>query len=303
MPARVIIDTDFHMDVDDVGALAVAHALADRGDLNVLAVMLNTPSEWGAPAIDIVNRWAGRRLPIGVLPQTNDAVPDPEYAMALVARFGAAVDLPTEPAVALYRRLLSQAEPASLTLVSIGFFDNLMALLDSEADDIAPQTGRELIRLAVRRTVVMGGVFPQGREFNFVGHVALTHRFLEDWPVSVDFVGFEVAAGLITGSDLSSVLGPNHPVAFAYATYNSGEGGRDSWDPLTVLVASETETYVWSEPCRVSIDADGVDTFEFTAVGPHRIMLPLSDPATTSAKIDDLLASSRSSSLGYGGHL
>ena len=41
-PVQLIIDTDLGFDVDDVGAIAVAHALADQGKVDILGVVCNT---------------------------------------------------------------------------------------------------------------------------------------------------------------------------------------------------------------------------------------------------------------------
>lgn len=287
---HLIIDTDFQMDVDDAGALAVAHALADDGVVSIRAVMLNTPSRWGAPALDIVNRACGRRLPIGTLPHSDESVPEPEYARSVVERFGEEPGAPVEDAVGLYRRLLSEAEPGSLTIVSIGFFDNLIALLDSAPDAHSSLSGADLVRSAVGRTLVMGGVFPEGREFNFVGDVALTRRLLMEWPLPIEFVGFETAAGMITGADLTRDRGSDDPVAHAYAVYNRGESGRDSWDPLTVFVAAHPGRFGWSHSGSVTIEQDGVNRFSADSEGSHRtLILPDADGAGVAAEIDGLL--------------
>ena len=37
-PVRVILDTDLSSDVDDVGAVAVLHALADAGEAEILGM-------------------------------------------------------------------------------------------------------------------------------------------------------------------------------------------------------------------------------------------------------------------------
>ena len=60
-------------------------------------------------------------------------------------------------AVALYRRLLSGQPDGSVTIVSTGFFTNLAALLDSEADEFSPLSGRELIARKVRQVSAMAG--------------------------------------------------------------------------------------------------------------------------------------------------
>ena len=40
---HIIYDTDFGMDVDDVGALALLHVLEDKGELELLGVVSNVP--------------------------------------------------------------------------------------------------------------------------------------------------------------------------------------------------------------------------------------------------------------------
>ncbi|MCK9316355.1 MAG: nucleoside hydrolase, partial [Verrucomicrobia bacterium] len=40
-PAKIIFDTDMAEDVDDVGALALLHALADAGEAEILACMIS----------------------------------------------------------------------------------------------------------------------------------------------------------------------------------------------------------------------------------------------------------------------
>ncbi len=49
-PVHLIIDTDIFSDVDDTGALAIANAAQDGGKVDLLGVMVDTPSKWGAPA-------------------------------------------------------------------------------------------------------------------------------------------------------------------------------------------------------------------------------------------------------------
>eukprot|EP00966_Prymnesium_polylepis_P187422 4345372-Prymnesium_polylepis.1 len=59
---NLLIDTDMSIDVDDVGALCVAHALADRGEAHILAVLQNTGFESGGAAVSIVNKFYVRHM-------------------------------------------------------------------------------------------------------------------------------------------------------------------------------------------------------------------------------------------------
>ena len=67
-PVRVIFDTDVGGDVDDAGALAVLHALADRGEREILAMGVVIGHEAAVPYVHAVNTWYGRpNLPIGTI--------------------------------------------------------------------------------------------------------------------------------------------------------------------------------------------------------------------------------------------
>jgi hypothetical protein len=52
-PKPIIIDTDIFSDVDDIGALAVANTLHNCGIVDLRAVIINTPSEYGSLAASV----------------------------------------------------------------------------------------------------------------------------------------------------------------------------------------------------------------------------------------------------------
>ena len=65
-PPPLIIDTDMSTDVDDVAAVCIANALADRGEATLLAVVHNTGLYEGVGAISVINHYYGRDdVPIG----------------------------------------------------------------------------------------------------------------------------------------------------------------------------------------------------------------------------------------------
>ena len=59
-PRSVIFDTDMDTDCDDVGALAMLHALADAGEVNILATVVSSKFAYSAPCVEAVNRYYGR---------------------------------------------------------------------------------------------------------------------------------------------------------------------------------------------------------------------------------------------------
>lgn len=57
---RLILDTDLGPDYDDVGAMAVMHALADSGYVDILATVSSNKSELTIPCIEIINTYFKR---------------------------------------------------------------------------------------------------------------------------------------------------------------------------------------------------------------------------------------------------
>ena len=59
-PAKVIFDTDMFTDYDDIGAIAVLHALADAGECEILATVSSTRGNSSVAVCEVVNAWYGR---------------------------------------------------------------------------------------------------------------------------------------------------------------------------------------------------------------------------------------------------
>jgi len=133
-PVGVILDTDMANDCDDAGALAVLHALADRGESEILAVVTNRkdPSNASAAAADAINTWYGRPdIPIGT--DKDGAKPpkrwnDPSaYCGALRDEFphDARPDDEMPDALDVYRETLRARPDGSVVICSVGALSNL----------------------------------------------------------------------------------------------------------------------------------------------------------------------------------
>jgi len=71
----IIFDTDIGTDVDDAGALAILHIMADQGEAKILATVSANQNRWCAPALDVINTYYAREdMPIGC----SRTGPDPE---------------------------------------------------------------------------------------------------------------------------------------------------------------------------------------------------------------------------------
>jgi purine nucleosidase len=264
-PVKIIFDTDMAGDVDDVGALALLHALENRGEAEILACMISAPNEFVGPCIDSINTWFGRpEIPIGNLRGFQDGYPkatttkgiDSKYTEAVAKACAHRLQRSSEApdAVQLYRKILSAQPDGSVTIVSVGFLTNLKNLLDSEKDGASELTGEKLVAKKVKQWVCMGGKFPKGQfdngegEYNVTIDTVASVRAMNDWPTPVVFSGFEIGSRIFTG-ERAKELPENSPVRVAYKYYTGGKH-RESWDQTAALYAVRGAGEYWtlSEP-------------------------------------------------------
>ncbi|KKY16384.1 putative inosine uridine-preferring nucleoside hydrolase [Diplodia seriata] len=247
---KLVIDTDLFSDVDDAGALLLA---ATSTSVDLLAVNVNYPSSYSALAASaILSHYGHSDLPIGLVrPLTNDSFFDDfayelgEYASKVAYHWSGGLlpwgdaDHAWDP-VSLYRKVLAEQEDGSVTIASIGFFDNLSGLLNSTADGYSTSSGVELIQSKVSELVIMGGGYPSGYEFNFWGsNSSLTAHVVNNWPGKMTFSGSELGGNVTSGASMTVKAPADDPVAAAYRWYTGYNVSRFSWDPLTVLYACD----------------------------------------------------------------
>jgi inosine-uridine nucleoside N-ribohydrolase len=283
-PVDIVFDTDMALDVDDVGALALLHALADRGEARLLALGISESARhengvWAAPAADAINTWFGRPdIPIGVYRGPHQQTSDTgRYAEKTAKAFPHDLRSGAEAPDAweVYRRVLAGRPDGSVTMVSVGFLTNLDALLRSGPDQASPLDGVELVRRKVKQWVCMGGRFPSSEdrgEFNLATYPEATAYVLAHWPTPSVFSGFEIGARVKTGERLIREHDPaKSPVSRAYLEYTGGKD-RESWDQTAALfavrgLANESQAYF------TAVDR-GHLRFELAAALPARPRAP-----------------------------
>lgn len=304
-PVAVILDTDMESDVDDVGALALLHVLADRGEARILAVMICAANPHSAACANRINTYFGRgKLPIGNVkgkPVTRPSRPgevvlrDSRYAKQIAEMFPGTLasgdDAPD--ATVLYRRILAAQPDRSVVLVTIGYATNVRNLLVSSPDEHSTLTGVELARQRIARWVCMGGDFSRRQtEANLVWDAPASQDAVDHWPTPIVFSGWEIGAAIHTGSKLTEASADS-PVRRAYELYRGRVGGtRESWDQSAVLFAVRGAGDYWSlsPPGRVRAE-NGVSRFEADPNGMHVYLLETIDPEDIAEEMDRLMAS------------
>ncbi|WP_339878209.1 nucleoside hydrolase [uncultured Algoriphagus sp.] len=281
-PAKVIFDTDMGPDYDDVGAIALLHAFADQGKVEILATMASTKYEGVAGVLNVLNTYFLREdLPIGV--PTGNAITKRDWQHwtdTLLAKHPHQILSNSEvpDAVELYRRLLAEQPDGSVTLITVGFFTNISNLLQSEADEYSPLDGIELVKKKVSKMVSMAGYFPEGSEFNVNQDPEASIYVVENFPKPIIFSGFEIGKQIHTGIPLITNSNiENSPVkdAFSIAIPMAEEdkNGRMSWDQTAVYVAClGYEKFFTLEEGKMSLAENGYNTWDKSGKGQYKLV-------------------------------
>ncbi len=290
-PVRLILDTDLESDVDDVGAIAVLHALADRGEVEILATMVSSNNEHSPACLGALNAYYGRPdLPIGQV--RAHAVGRPSrYAEQIAKEFSHNVGEDVPDATKLYREILAKEPDRSVVFCTIGFLTTLRNLLESLPDEISDLDGPTLVARKVKLWVCMGGQYPKARDrqsnFKFDGDSA--HVAVRDWPAPIAFCGYEIGVKIDTGSSLRNTPKSN-PVRRAYELFNDLQD-RHSWDQTAVLYAVRGAGDIWDEQTRGynHVTADGANEWRPIPDKDHVYLIQRMPPDAVAAILSDLM--------------
>ena len=245
---RIIFDTDMYTDYDDVGALAILHALADAGECEIAAIGCNT---WGkgnrsVAACEVVNAYYGRGdLTVGCARHggcegagaSGHGLPRkyPQWVKHLVS-----TNAPL--AVDVYREALRAAPDKSVVLCTVGFLNNVADLLRSD---------RELVARKVRLWACMACSYPKGKEYNSEKDAVASDQAFRSWPreIPIIWTDFQYGVDCYAGRAVAELPGKGNPVKDAFAGRLTPRekvvpgksrdqlAGHPSWDETAVLIA------------------------------------------------------------------
>lgn len=293
LPVPMIFDTDLGNDVDDAMALAVIHALADRGQCELLAVTVTKDNPYAAACVDLIDTFFGRPdVPIGTV-RGGMAPQDYKYIRQLAtARDGGRLRYPHDltsgadapEAVGLLRKTLAGRPDRSVVMVQVGFSTNLARLLDSKPDANSPLDGMGLVRQKVKLLSMMAGAFTAELaarhfcEYNVKIDVPNARKVIHNWPTPIVFSGWEIGHAIpyppqSVLEDFGYVA--HHPIAEAYDLYRGRKNPQPTYDLTSVLYAVRPDRgyFDLSPPGRVTVEDDGFVRFRPEEGGPHRYLI------------------------------
>ena len=188
------------------------------------------------------------------------------------------------PATELLRKILSLQPDQSVTLIQVGYFSNLAALLDTPADRYSRLNGADLVKAKVKLLSVMAGAFKtidhnqHYLEYNVTQDLPAARKLAANWPTPIVWSGFEI--GIAVPFPAVSILRdfnyvPHHPAAEAYCLYNPPPHERPTWDLTAVLygVLPDREYFSLSDPGSVTVEPDGYTRFAVSPNGRDRFLI------------------------------
>jgi len=259
-PVPLIIDTDASFDVDDVVAICMAHALMDKGEVDIKAIVHDAGYPRAIGAVSVLNTYYGREdIPLGAYKGDfgkdtgGDNWVRGAYVDDLVDNWPSPVkdsgDVPD--AVSVYRKVLAAADDRSIVISSIGFVTNLADLLRSGPDEFSTMNGFQLVEAKVKAIAWQGGWYPPlhgwgvdtynwncGAGFyDTSGCRGESAYAVNNMPASVEMIFSDIGDYTYTGGRLSSCSGDNNPCRAALIDQCGWGNGRCSWDPIVTLHA------------------------------------------------------------------
>ena len=295
VPVPIIFDTDIMGDVDDVGAVAVLHALANRGEAKILAMGVCVKNAWCPLCLDALNTYFKRRdIPLGVVkgPAHTRAS---KYAQGIAQEFPHALksaeDAPD--AALVYRQVLATQPDRSVAMVSVGQLTNFRNLLKTVPDRHSNLGGVELVKRKVRVWVCMGGRFPEGREANLINDGPAAAYAIAHWPTPIIFSGWEIGNEIMTGAGLSKAP-QGTPVRRGYELYNA-LNNRQSWDQTAVLYAVRgldgglADYWDVESNGYLHVNEDGSNAWRKSPDKEHAYLVKKMPPEKIAAVIEELM--------------
>ncbi len=297
-PVPVIFDSDMGPDYDDVGAIALLHAFADSGYINILATVASTKYEGVGAVFNVLNTYFRRPdLLIGVPKLKALELKDSQHwTDTLFLNYPHKIKKNDEvlSAIEVYRKSLASQPDGSVIIITVGFLTNLADLIQSSPDKYSKLTGKELVRKKVKQLVCMAGSFPAGNEFNVRMDAASSKNVFENWETPILFSGVEIGMKIKTGLPLVNDLSiKNSPVKDAFRICiplsQQDSAGRMSWDETAVLIAVKGYKPWWNiQTGKIKIAEDGSNTWE-KGDSPHSYLIESQSPIIVRELINNLM--------------
>ena len=254
----IIFDTDMDTDCDDAGALAMLLHAHLQNKIELLGMVADSVCRYAAPCCEAIAESYGVSVPTGAIyaddyagekrfeaylkHTKNCAEKGLDYNRVFANEIGK-IDKDYPHAVTFYRKLLSNAEEKSVTVLCVGMLTAIAETLQSKPDEISLFSGTELFAQKVKKVICVGNP-KKAPDFNWGMDAKSTEIFFRlcPTPIYISAEGKEV----ITGNHLTTELPETDLVRRAYEQWLKAKNtGRASWDLIASLYAiDDNSSYI-----------------------------------------------------------
>lgn len=301
---KIILDTDIGIDCDDAAAIGLLLQMEDEGKCYLEGITTSTTREGAVETVRAIVRYYGKEKEIGHM--RKPGIPcdnENTYAKALKERYGCSGN--AEDAVDMLRRKLARAEE-KVTLIAIGPLSNVERLIKSGRDRYSDLGGADLLKEKVDCLYIMGGsfkenYFPEGiideeeivKEWNILQDIEAARYVAEKCTCPMIFCPYE--AGIYVKTKMKTGKNPIWYAMKSFAEYaksgDKNEYTRESWDPVTCLVALEDcgLYFDFSDRGKITVSDNGETVFQKEDGGMARFLLVKGNYEKLSQRINSLI--------------
>lgn len=235
----VIIDSDFASDADDVLAVRLAMCFQDLGLLDIRGIALSTTYSRSPLAVHALCYQDGYgNIPVAMDTSGNGVQVHTDYidVMAEMARSRSDYEQPA----AMYRRILSESN-TKVNIITLGFLQNIQALMNSRPDQYSPLTGMELIAEKVDTIYIVGGNSTGKPSFNFywTGEKVINaaRDVANDFPARIVFLQSDLSDDTFCGQFYQTKDSSRRDIVSKALFSNDQYAGVVAWDVFSVWCA------------------------------------------------------------------
>lgn len=242
---RVIFDSDLSSDWDDMGDFTLLHGLASLGECEIIGMGVSSANGGAALCMDAINTWYGKPdIPIAVRPDVGGIGGYPGIIASEYPHGPETSPAEFPVAATLYRQLLAASPDKSVVIVTVGYLNNLEALLKSGPDAASDLDGTNLVKRKVLLWACAGGSFPSGGEFNFGVEPAAACYVVNNWPTAVTYTPYHMGHDYMTCGRLPQLPLAN-PVRRVYVDIQNSYP-YPSWGQTAIYQAIRGDGTLWS---------------------------------------------------------
>lgn len=232
---KVILDTDYASDADDVVALELAMVYDNHEIIDLIGVALSTTYSRSPMAVNNQLAKGGHAdVPVAMDTSGKGCQVATQYVDVM---YQGGSDKYEQP-VQMYRRLLASAD-SKVSIIVTGFTQNLEDLLNSQPDGYSPLNGVDLIREKVDTVYIVGGNATGRPSFNFYWgdnrDTTKAAKFVNsNLPVRLVYIPEEMGNDVYVGGFYNHLDTRQTNIVTKALKANGQETGVVGWDPFGV---------------------------------------------------------------------